>query len=153
MIGYPNMDMDNFGHAVYTDSMSAHSAMVYLRKLRELHGFKRPEFERRSGIDRKKVYRWEQEGKTFPDMAELSAFAKTVQASFVHLEILLQESDVSEAAAEGMAEDRWEELQDPNASSMQEAFDLIVLLRAHPVLLGRWLEYGERLIAAAGDNQ
>lgn len=153
MDGYPILDMDNFDAAIYTGTMSAQSAMVYLRKLRELQGFKRPEFERLSGIDRKKIYRWEQERKTFPDMAELGVFARLVQASFAHLEILLQESDISEAAAEGMAEDRWEELQDPNASAAQEALDLIGQLRAHPVLFGRWIEYGERLLDAIDDSQ
>ena len=152
MIGYPLLAMDKNDHALYTGAMSARSAMAYLRRLRELHGYDRPEFERLSGIDRKKIYRWEQVRKTFPDMSELSIFAKLVHASFTHLEILLQEDDVSQAAAEGMAEDRWEELQDPSTASVQEALDLIGQLRAHPVLLGRWLEYGERLLGVTDDN-
>lgn len=153
MIGYPVLGMDSFGQRGYTSAMSARSAMVYLRALREKHGLSRADLERVSGIDRKKIYRWEQEKKTLPDMAELGAIAKAVRASFRHLEVLLHEGDISEAAAQAMAADRWDELQDPNATAMQEALDLIVQLRAHPILLGRWIEYGERLLDAIDDSQ
>ena len=147
------MGMDSFVRTGYTIGMSARSAMVYLRTLRERQGFSRPDLQRRFGIDPKQLYRWEQEGKTFPDMAELGVLARAVQASFRHLEVLLQEGDISEAAAQAMAEDRWEELRDPNTTAAQEAIDLISQLRAHPILLGRWIEYGERLLSATGDNR
>lgn len=153
MNGYPILGMDTFGDRLYTGGMSAKSAMAYLRTLRERHGWSRAEMARRSGIPEKKIYRWEQVRKTYPDMAELAAFAKAVQASFAHLEELLQGGDVSEAAAAALAEDRWEELQDPHNTAAQEAIDLIAQLRAHPVLLGRWIEYGERLLDAIDDSR
>lgn len=147
------MGIDSDVQSLYTVGMSARSAMVYLRTLRERHGLSRPEIQRQFGIDQKQLYRWEQEGKTFPDMAELGVLARAVQASFRHLEVLLQEGDISEAAAQAMAEDRWEELRDPNTTAAQEAVDLISQLRAHPILLGRWIEYGERLLSAIGDSR
>lgn len=147
------MDMDNIGQPMYTIDMSARSAMIYLRTLRERHGFSRADLERLSGIDRKQIYRWEQEGKTLPDLSELAALAHAVRASFRDIGVLLQEKDVSEAAAQAMADDRWEELQDPSNAGVQEAIDLISRLRGHPVLLGRLIEYGERLIAGAGDSR
>lgn len=149
------MGIDSLGYRGYTKGMSAKSAMVYLRALRERHGWSRPELERltKSALDRKQIYRWEKEGKKFPDVAELGIWARTVRASFAHLEVLLQEGDVSEAAAQAMADDRWDELQDPNNTAAQEALDLIAQLRAHPVLLGRWIEYGERLLDAIDDSQ
>jgi len=127
--------------------------MIYLRALRERHGWSRAELERRTGLDEKQVYRWEQEGKKLPDVAELGIWVRAVRASFIHLEALLQEGDISEAAAQAMADDRWEELQDPNNAAAQEALDLIVQLRGHPVLFGRWLEYGERLLDATDDSR
>lgn len=149
------MGIDSLGDHRYTSGMGARSAMIYLRALRERHGWSRPELEKKTNsvLDRKQIYRWEQEGKKFPDAAELALWARTVRASFAHLEVLFQEGDVSEAAAQAMADDRWEELNDPDAASSQEALDLIVQLRAHPVLFGRWLEYGERLIDAIDDSQ
>jgi transcriptional regulator with XRE-family HTH domain len=149
------MGIDSLGHRGYTMPMSAKSAMIYLRALRERHGWSRPKLERltNAALDRKQLYRWEQEGKKFPDAAELGIWARAVRASFAHLEVLLQEGDVSEAAAQAMADDRWDELQDPNNTAAQEAIDLIAQLRAHPVLLGRWIEYGERLLDAIDDSQ
>ena len=149
------MGMDRLGHYTYTMPMSARSAMIYLRALRERHGWSRAELERltQSALDQKQIYRWEQEGKKFPDAAELGIWARAVRASFAHLEVLLQEGAVSEAAAQAMADDRWEELQDPNNTATQEALDLVTQLRAHPVLFGRWIEYGERLLDAIDDSQ
>lgn len=149
------MGMDSFVQTGYTTSMSARSAMVYLRALRERHGWSRAELERLtdSALDQKQIYRWEQEGKKFPDVAELGVWARAVKASFAHLEVLLQEGNVSEAAAQAMADDRWDELQDPNNTAVQEALDLIGQLRVHPILFGRWLEHGERLLDAIDDSQ
>lgn len=146
------MGMDSLVQPVYTTSMSARSAMIYLRTLRERHRLSRADVERLSGISQKKLYRWEQEGELLPDLSELGILARAIRASFRDIEVLLREGDISEAAARAMADDRWEELQDPNIVGVQEALDLISRLRAHPILLGRWLEYGERLIAGAGDN-
>lgn len=146
------MGMDSFVLAKYTVTMSARSAMVYLRALRDRHGWSRAELAHRSGLPEKQVYRWEQEGK-LPDAAELGTWARTLRASFAHLETLLGEESVSEAAAQAMADDRWEELRDPNNVGVQEAIDLIARLRGHPVLLGRWIEYGERLLAGVVDNR
>ena len=147
------MGMDSLVQPVYTTGMSARSAMIYLRTLRERHGLSRADVERLSGIGQKKLYRWEQEGELLPNLLELGALARAIRASFRDIEVLLREGDISEAAARAMADDRWEELQDPNAVGVQEALDLISRLRAHPVLLGRWLEYGERLIAGADDSR
>jgi len=147
------MGMDSFVQWRYTTPMSARSVMIYLRALRERHGWSRARLQQESGLDEKQVYRWEQEGKKFPDVAELSVWARTLRASFLHLEVLFGEGDVSEAAAQAMADDRWEELQDPTATAAQEAIDLIVRLRGRPVLLGRWLEYGERLLDGVDDSQ
>lgn len=145
------MGMDIVGDSMYTATMSARSAMIYLRALRDLQGWSRLDLERISGLSQKQVYRWEQ-GEKLPDAAELGVWARAVRASFAHLEVLLQEADFSEAAIRAMADDRWEELQDPSNIGVQEAIDLISRLRAYPVLLGRWLEYGERLISGAGDS-
>lgn len=147
------MGMDSFVQRGYTMPMGARSAMIYLRALRERHGWSRAELERRSGLEEKQVYRWEQEGKKFPDAAELGVWARTVRASFLHLEILFSEGDVSEAAVQAMADDRWEEIQDPSDTAAQDAIDLIVRLRGRPVLFGRWLEYGERLLDGVDDSQ
>jgi transcriptional regulator with XRE-family HTH domain len=146
------MVMDNFGHPMYTTGMSARSAMIYLRTLRERHGFSRADLERLTEIDRKQFYRWEQEGDKLPDVSELGVWVRAVRASFRDIEVLLGEGDISDAAARAMADDRWEELQDPNNAGVQDAIDLISRLRARPLLLGRWIEYGERLIAGAGDS-
>lgn len=145
--------MDSCVYAEYTVTMSARSAMIYLRALRELHGWSRAELERRIGLPEKQLYRWEQEGKKLPDAAELGKWARAVRASFTHLEALLGEDDISEAAAQAMADDRWEELQEPGAMGIQEAIDLIAQLRVHPVLLGRWIEYGERLLSVTDGNR
>lgn len=147
------MGMDNCVQARYTTSMSARSAMVYLRALREKNGWSRPDLERQVGLPPKQLYRWEQEGKTFPDAAEFGKWAHAVHASFAHLGALLSEDDISDAAAQAMADDRWEELHDPNNVGVQEAIDLIARLRARPVLLGRWIEYGERLLDGVGDSR
>ncbi len=146
------MGMDSVGQFGYTNAMSARSVMIYLRRLRDRHGWSRAEFERVSGLTQKQIYRWERVDK-LPDIAELGTWARAVRASFHHIETLLREEGVSEAAAQALADDRWDELQDPGAIGAQEALDLISRLRAHPVLLGRWLEYGERLIAGAADNR
>lgn len=145
--------IDKCVQGLYTTDMSARSAMAYLRALRERHGWSRAELERQTGIPQKQIYRWEQEQEHLPDAAELGTWARVVRASFAHLEILLSEDDVSEAAAQAMAEDRWEELHDPANAGVQEALDLISRLRAHPVLLGRLIEYGERLLSGAGDSR
>lgn len=146
------MGIDSSGQALYTDPMSARSAMIYLRALRERYGWSREDLARQSGLPTKQVYRWERAEK-LPDVAELGTWARTLRASFAHLETLLGEDDLSEAAAQAMADDRWEELHDPNSMGVQEAIDLIARLRARPVLLGRWIEYGERLIGGADDNR
>jgi len=147
------MGMDSFVQRVYATPMSARSAMLYLRALRERHGWSRAELERRSGLPRKQLYRWERVGDKLPDVAELGTWTRVVRASFAHLEVLLQEADASEAAVRAMADDRWEELQDPSNAATQEALDLIVQLRAHPILFGRWLEHGEQLLDATDDSQ
>lgn len=146
------MGMDNLGTSLYTPPMSAYSAMIYLRALRDLQGWSRSDLERISGLNQKQVYRWEQERDKLPDVAELGIWARAVRASFAHLEILLQEDEFSEAAIQAMAEDRWEELQNPDAMGVQESIDLIARLRRHPVLLGRWIEYGERLLSSISGN-
>lgn len=146
--------MDNLGEPRYTEVMSARSAMIYLRALRDLQGLSRPALERISGLPQKQIYRWEQqEDDKLPDVAELGKWARSIRASFAHLEVLLQEDDLSEAAIRAMAEDRWEELQNPDAPGVQESIDLIARLRAHPVLLGRWIEYGERLLSSNSGNR
>jgi len=145
--------MDSYGQVGYTMPMSARSAMVYLRALRERYGWSRAELERQSGIPQKQIYRWEQEQEQLPDAAELGLWARTLRASYAHLETLLSEDDISEVAAQAMADDRWEELHDPNSVGVQEAIDLIARLRARPVLLGRWIEYGVRLLDGAGDSR
>ena len=147
------MGMDSFVQQGYTTPMSARSAMIYLRALRERHGWSRAELERRSGLPTKQLYRWERVGDKLPDVAELGTWTRAVRASFAHLEVLLQEADVSEAAVRAMADDRWEELQDPNNAAVQEALDLIVQFRAHLVLFGRWLEYGGQLLDAIDGSQ
>lgn len=144
--------MDSFMQAGYTTAMSARSAMIYLRALRERYGWSRAELARQSGLPEKQVYRWERDEK-LPDAAEFGTWARTLRASFAHLETLLSEDDISEIAAQAMAEDRWEELHDPDNMGVQEAIDLIARLRARPVLLGRWIEYGERLLGGAGDSR
>lgn len=146
------MAMDSCGEREYTTPMSARSAMIYLRALREKYGWSRAELARQSGLPEKQFYRWEQNEK-LPDAAELGTWARTVRASFAHLEALLSEPDISEAAARAMADDRWDELHNPNNIGVQEAIDLIARLRARPVLLGRWIEYGERLLDASGGNR
>lgn len=146
------MGIDSSGQALYTNFMSARSAMVYLRALRERYGWSREDLARQSKLPAKQVYRWERVEK-LPDAAEFGTWARTLRASFAHLETLLGEDDISEAAAQAMADDRWEELHDPNNAGIQEAIDLIARLRARPVLLGRWIEYGERLIGGDGDSR
>lgn len=133
-------------------SMSARSAMIYLRALRERYGWSRSDLERQSGLPEKQVYRWERVEK-LPDAAEFGIWARTLRASFAHLETLLGEDDISDVAVRAMADDRWEELHDPNNIGVQEAIDLIARLRVHPVLLGRWLEYGEHLLAVSGGSR
>jgi transcriptional regulator with XRE-family HTH domain len=145
--------MDSFVQSGYTDSMSARSAMMYLRALRERHGWSRAELERLTGLPQKQLYRWEQVGDKLPDAAELGTWAKAVRASFADLEVLFGEHTISEAAVRAMADDRWEDLQDPNNAGAQEALDLIGRFRGYPILFGRWLEYGERLLDAIDDSQ
>lgn len=142
------MGMDSIVQCMYTMRMgNGRLAMVYLRVLRERHGYSRAVLARMSGLAEKQLYRWEKSGRGLPNASELGIWAQAVQASFEDLGELLQSSGLSEAAAAAMADDRWEELQDPQNTAVQQALDIIGQLRAHPVQFGRWLERGVQLLS------
>lgn len=140
----------------YTMPMGKRAVGVYLKTLRELHGWSQERVADDLRLfSEKQLRRWEKGGAD-PASSSLIKLVHHINGQMRHVtRILLGDDDViDQEVAKATAEQQYRitSLLEGDADRLAKVERLVDRLRTHPVEFGEWLGYGDRLIDELPDS-